>query len=53
MKRHQVYVRDDAVIRTAELAGRYITGRRLPDKAIDVLDTACPREGQPGRQPPV
>ncbi len=38
---HRVYVRDDAVIRTAELAGRYITGRRLPDKAIDVLDTAC------------
>ncbi len=38
---HHVYVRDDAVIRTAELAGRYITGRRLPDKAIDVLDTAC------------
>lgn len=40
---HKVYVRDDAVIRTAELAGRYITGRQLPDKAIDVLDTACAR----------
>ncbi|MDR2821285.1 MAG: type VI secretion system ATPase TssH [Desulfovibrio sp.] len=42
-KNHKVYVRDDAVIRTAELAGRYITGRQLPDKAIDVLDTACAR----------
>lgn len=42
-KTHRVYVRDDAVIRTAELAGRYITGRQLPDKAIDVLDTACAR----------
>ncbi len=42
-KTHKVYVRDDAVIRTAELAGRYITGRQLPDKAIDVLDTACAR----------
>lgn len=40
---HKVYVRDDAVVRTAELAGRYITGRHLPDKAIDVLDTACAR----------
>ncbi len=42
-KTHKVYIRDDAVIRTAELAGRYITGRHLPDKAIDVLDTACAR----------
>lgn len=40
-KAHKVYVRDDAVIKTAELAGRYISGRQLPDKAIDVLDTAC------------
>ena len=42
-KTHKVYVRDDAVAATAELAGRYITGRQLPDKAIDVLDTACAR----------
>ena len=42
-KTHKVYVRDDAVSKTAELAGRYITGRQLPDKAIDVLDTACAR----------
>jgi type VI secretion system protein VasG len=42
-KTHKVYVRDDAVIKTAELAGRYISGRQLPDKAIDVLDTACAR----------
>lgn len=42
-KAHGVYVRDEAVVRTAELAGRYITGRHLPDKAIDVLDTACAR----------
>lgn len=42
-KAHQVYVCDDAIILTAELAGRYITGRQLPDKAIDVLDTACAR----------
>jgi type VI secretion system protein VasG len=40
---HGVYVRDDAVLCAAELSGRYISGRRLPDKAIDVLDTACAR----------
>ena len=42
-KAHHVYIRDDAVTRTAELAARYISGRQLPDKAIDVLDTACAR----------
>ena len=53
-KAHQVYVRDDAVIRTAELAGRYITGRQLPDKAIDVLDTACARvKVSLGAKPPI
>ena len=40
---HGVYVRDDAVQCTAELSCRYLSGRRLPDKAIDVLDTACAR----------
>lgn len=42
-KMHQVYIRDDAVLQTAELSTRYISGRRQPDKAIDVLDTACAR----------
>ena len=42
-KTHGVYVRDDAVQCTAELSCRYLSGRRLPDKAIDVLDTACAR----------
>ncbi len=40
---HQVYVRDDAVVHAVELATRYITGRLMPDKAIDLLDTACAR----------
>ena len=40
---HDVYVRDDALIAAAELSARYVTGRQLPDKAIDVLDTACAR----------
>ncbi|MGL6313462.1 type VI secretion system ATPase TssH [Vibrio sp. WXL103] len=42
-KSHNVYVRDDAITVAAELSSRYISGRQLPDKAIDVLDTACAR----------
>lgn len=42
-KNHKVYVRDDAVVKAAELSSRYISGRYQPDKAIDVLDTACAR----------
>ncbi|MGO9134545.1 MAG: type VI secretion system ATPase TssH [Methylovirgula sp.] len=42
-KSHGVYVREDAVIAAANLSARYISGRQLPDKAVDVLDTACAR----------
>ncbi|GEK12089.1 type VI secretion system ATPase TssH [Aliivibrio fischeri] len=42
-KSHNVYVRDDAITAAATLSDRYISGRQLPDKAIDVLDTACAR----------
>ncbi|MCR4666739.1 MAG: type VI secretion system ATPase TssH [Desulfovibrio sp.] len=42
-KAHGVLIRDDAVRAAANLAHRYITGRFLPDKAIDLLDTACAR----------
>lgn len=38
-----VYISDAGVEAAARLASRYITGRQLPDKAIDVLDTACAR----------
>lgn len=40
---HGVYLRDDAVVAAAELSARYLSGRQLPDKAIDLLDTACAR----------
>lgn len=40
---HQVIIRDDALHAAAELSDKYITGRQLPDKAIDLLDTACAR----------
>ena len=42
-KAHKVLIRDDAIAAAAGLAHRYITGRFLPDKAIDLLDTACAR----------
>lgn len=38
---HNVYIEDEALNAAASLSARYITGRQLPDKAIDVLDTAC------------
>jgi type VI secretion system protein VasG len=40
---HGVYLRDDAVVAAAELSARYLSGRQLPDKAVDLLDTACAR----------
>ncbi|AYO02910.1 type VI secretion system ATPase TssH [Vibrio parahaemolyticus] len=40
---HQVFITDDALQAACELSGRYLSGRQLPDKAIDVLDTACAR----------
>ncbi|RJX75650.1 type VI secretion system ATPase TssH [Vibrio sinensis] len=40
---HNVLITDDALKAAAELSARYISGRQLPDKAIDVLDTACAR----------
>ena len=40
---HSIYVRDDAVVASAVLSDRYISGRQLPDKSVDLLDTACAR----------
>ena len=42
-KSHNVIIRDDAIEAAAKLSDRYITERFLPDKAIDLLDTACAR----------
>ncbi|MCB0526839.1 MAG: ATP-dependent chaperone ClpB [Saprospiraceae bacterium] len=38
---HKVQVLDEAVIAAAELSHRYISDRKLPDKAIDLLDEAA------------
>jgi type VI secretion system protein VasG len=42
-KSHGVYVRDEALEAAAEYSAKFISGRQLPDKAVDVLDTACGR----------
>lgn len=39
----QVSITDDAVAAAVELSHRYIAGRQLPDKAVDLLDTAAAR----------
>ena len=40
---HGVHLRDDAVVAAVELSQRYIAGRLLPDKAVDLLDTCAAR----------
>lgn len=40
---HNVLVDDEALVAAVHLSARYLSGRQLPDKAIDVLDTACAR----------
>ncbi|PJG59926.1 type VI secretion system ATPase TssH [Aeromonas cavernicola] len=42
-KAHGVLIDEEALHAAAQLSARYISGRQLPDKAIDVLDTACAR----------
>ncbi|MGC9008987.1 MAG: AAA family ATPase, partial [Halothiobacillaceae bacterium] len=42
-KHHHVQITDDAIVAAVELSSRYITGRCLPDKAIDVIDEAGAR----------
>jgi ATP-dependent Clp protease ATP-binding subunit ClpC len=40
---HRVTITDDALKAAAEMAGRYVTDRFLPDKAIDLIDEAGSR----------
>jgi type VI secretion system protein VasG len=40
---HKVLITDDAVTAAVRLSARYISGRQLPDKAVDLLDTCCAR----------
>jgi len=40
---HGVRITDSAIVAAATLSDRYITGRKLPDKAIDLVDEAASR----------
>jgi type VI secretion system protein VasG len=40
---HGVKILDEALVDCVRLSNRYISGRQLPDKAVDLLDTACAR----------
>jgi len=40
---HKVTISDGALVAAAQLSNRYITGRQLPDKAIDLVDEAASR----------
>lgn len=40
---HKVAIADAALVAAATLSNRYITGRQLPDKAIDLIDEAASR----------
>jgi len=38
---HGIHITDGAILASAKLSDRYITGRFLPDKAVDLIDEAC------------
>lgn len=40
---HEVRIAEEAIEQSARLSKRYITDRRLPDKAVDLIDEACAR----------
>jgi ATP-dependent Clp protease ATP-binding subunit ClpB len=40
---HKVAIADNALVAAATLSNRYISGRQLPDKAIDLIDEAASR----------
>ncbi|MCX7727598.1 MAG: type VI secretion system ATPase TssH, partial [Chitinispirillaceae bacterium] len=42
-KYHGVRISYDGIMAAVSYSHRYISGRQLPDKAVDVLDTACAR----------
>ena len=49
---HKVSIQDDAIDAAARLSQRYLTERRLPDKAIDLMDEAASRLVIANQAPP-
>ncbi|WP_034294691.1 type VI secretion system ATPase TssH [Herbaspirillum sp. RV1423] len=50
---HRVHITDAAVSAAVRLSRRYLTGRQLPDKAVDLLDTAAARVRISGEATPI
>ena len=51
-KAHVVYITGEALETVTKLSARYIAAKKLPDKAIDILDTACARVSTAKDTPP-
>ena len=51
-KAHGVYIKGEALETVTKLSARYIAAKKLPDKAIDILDTACARVSTAKDTPP-
>lgn len=51
-KAHGVYITGEAFETVTKLSARYIAAKKLPDKAIDILDTACARVSTAKDTPP-
>ncbi|WP_028210795.1 type VI secretion system ATPase TssH [Paraburkholderia mimosarum] len=51
-KYHNVHIRDEALVAAVRLSRRYISARQLPDKAVDLIDTAAARVRMGLESPP-
>lgn len=51
-KHHSVHIRGDAITAAVKLSRRYIPARQLPDKAVDLIDTAAARVRMGLESPP-
>ena len=51
-KYHRVHIRDEALVAAVRLSRRYIPARQLPDKAVDLIDTAAARVRMGRESPP-
>lgn len=49
---HNVHIRDEALLAAVKLSRRYIPARQLPDKAVDLIDTAAARVRMGLESPP-
>lgn len=49
---HRIKISDEAIASAVKLSVRYVTGRFLPDKAIDLIDEACSRVRMQSMTPP-